>query len=625
MRYDSREDLTNCQKSFQDQLEGQKKKIYVCGGTGCVASGAFDIYRKFKEVLANRKIPCQVELKEESTEERVGLKISGCHGFCEKGPLVAMEPSGILYVKVQPEDVEEIIEQSILRDEVVSRLVFEKDGIRYPIQEELPFYRSQQRRILQYCGRIDADSMEEYIAYGGYQALEACLFEHTSEDVIRIIQESSLRGRGGGGFGTGMKWNYVKNQNESEKYVVCNGDEGDPGAFMDRSIMEGDPHRVLEGMMIAGYAVGASQGYIYIRAEYPLAVARLQRAIEEARKAGMLGEGIMGTDFSFDIEIRYGAGAFVCGEETSLIRSIEGERGEPVNKPPFPAESGLWEKPTLVNNVETFANVALIISKGSDWYRSCGTDMSPGTKVFALTGNIENTGLIEVPMGTPLHEIIYSVGGGIKGGKKFKAVQIGGPSGGCLTEEHLNMPLDYESLREAGAMIGSGGLVVMDEDTCIVEVAKFFMNFTQNESCGKCTPCRIGNKRLYEILERITEGKGTLADLKKLKELSEAVKDTALCGLGQTSPNPVLSTLEYFYEEYCEHVLEKKCRAGSCSALLSYFILEDKCTGCTLCARKCPVSCIEGSPKKLHVIDQEKCIKCGACLDVCRFDAVVKK
>ena len=625
MKYNNRHELDTFRKSYNEQLGRQVKKIYVCGGTGCVASGAFDIYKKFKEVLEAKGIPCEVELKEEKTKENIGLKISGCHGFCEKGPLVRIEHERLLYLKVTVDDVEEIVEKSITRNEIVSRLVYEKDGVKYPIQEELPFYRAQNRLVLKDCGQIDAESLEEYIAYGGYASLEQCLFDIDREEIIKTMQDSGLRGRGGGGFTTGMKWHFVKIQKEQEKYVVCNGDEGDPGAFMDRSIMEGDPHRMLEGMMIAGYAVGAQRGYIYVRAEYPLAVARLQLAINEARAAGILGNNILGTDFSFDLEIRFGAGAFVCGEETSLLRSIEGERGEPTNKPPFPAESGLWGKPTLVNNVETYANVSMIISKGAAYYRSFGTEKSPGTKAFALTGNIENTGLIEVPMGTTLRDIIFSVGGGIKNGKKFKAVQIGGPSGGCLTEAHLDLQLDYESLTAAGAMIGSGGLVVMDEDTCMVEVAKFFMNFTQNESCGKCTPCRIGNKRLHEILERITEGKGTMQDLVKLKELSEAVKDTALCGLGQTSPNPVLSTLKYFYDEYVEHVRDKKCRANSCSALMQYFILEDRCTGCTLCARKCPVNCIAGSVKQPHVIDQEKCIKCGACQTACKFSAVIKK
>ena len=581
-----------------------------------------EIFHKIQELIEARGLKCEVILEEDGCGETVGLKKSGCHGFCEMGPVLRIEPAKLFYLKVKLEDCEEIVEKSIIGDEVVERLIYNEEGKTYPVQEEIPFYKYQTRTVLEDCGQIDAESINEYIAYGGYSALEKCLFDITRDDIVKTIYDSNLRGRGGGGFPAGRKWQQVKNQKAEIKYVVCNGDEGDPGAFMDRSIMEGDPHKLLEGMIIAGYAAGAKEGYIYVRAEYPLAVQRLDMAIEQARTEGILGENILGTDFSFDIHIVKGAGAFVCGEGSALTTSIEGNRGMPRVKPPRTVEHGLFNQPTLLNNVETFANVPIIIAKGAEWYKSIGPEASPGTKAFALTGNIANTGLIEVPMGTTLRKIIFDIGGGIRGGKKFKAVQIGGPSGACLTEEHLDLPLDFDSLKKVGAMIGSGGLVVMDEDTCMVEVARFFMNFTQNESCGKCVPCREGTRRMLDILEKIVAGNGEMSDLDTLEQLADTIKSTALCGLGKTAANPVVSTLKYFRDEYVEHIVDKKCRTHNCQALKQLYIDAEACKGCSLCSKVCPVNAISGKIKEPFVIDTAKCIKCGACIEKCKFGAV---
>lgn len=622
MAIENREMLQKSREAFLEQIDRQTKKIYVCGGTGCVAGGSMEIYERLKELIEEKGLHCQVNLEKEEEGNHIGLKKSGCHGFCEMGPLLRIEPAKLLYLKVSLDDCEEIVEKSIVKDEVIDRLIYSRDGITYPVQEEIPFYKNQERIVLEDCGQIDAESIEEYIAYGGYSSLEKCLFDITPDDIVKTIYDSNLRGRGGGGFPAGRKWTQVKSQKDPIKYVVCNGDEGDPGAFMDRSIMEGDPHKMLEGMMIAGYAAGAKEGYIYVRAEYPLAVQRLDKAITDCRKYGILGKNILGTGFDFDIHIVKGAGAFVCGEGSALTTSIEGDRGMPRVKPPRTVEHGLFGKPTLLNNVETFANVPIIIKNGADWYKGIGPEKSPGTKAFALTGNIVNTGLIEVPMGTTLRHIIFDVGGGVRGGKKFKAVQIGGPSGACLTEEHLDLPLDFDSLKKAGAMIGSGGLVVMDEDTCMVEVARFFMNFTQNESCGKCVPCREGTRRMLEILEKIVAGKGEMSDLDMLEELSDTITSTALCGLGKTAANPVVSTLKYFRDEYIEHIQDKHCRTKTCQALKKIYIEPSLCKGCSLCSRVCPVDAISGKVKEPFEIDQSKCIKCGACLESCKFKAI---
>lgn len=601
-------------------LGNQKKKVLVCAGTGCVAGGSIEIYKTIKAMIEEKGLLVDLELQEE--KEGIGVKKSGCHGFCEMGPLIKIEPFNYLYVKVSIDDCKEIVETTLIENKPVERLLYSFEGRIYETQEEIPFYKKQTRMVLDHCGSIDAESFREYVAKGGYETFVKMLLEMNPDNVCRIVSDSNLRGRGGGGYPTGRKWQQVLSQQSDVKYVVCNGDEGDPGAFMDRSIMEGDPHRVIEGMLIAAFATKSTDGYIYVRAEYPLAVERLRIAINEARKYGLLGENIMGSGFSFDILINKGAGAFVCGEGSALTASIEGERGMPRVKPPRTVEKGLWEKPTVLNNVETFANIPLIVKNGSEWYKSIGPEKSPGTKAFALTGNVNNTGLIEVPMGTTLREIIFDTGGGIRDGKKFKAVQIGGPSGGCLTEEHLDLPLDFDSLKKVGAMIGSGGLVVMDEDTCMVEVARYFMNFTQNESCGKCVPCREGTKRMLEILERIVEGKGTVEDLDMLEELADTISSTALCGLGKSAAGPVTSTLKYFRDEYMAHVVDKKCPTHTCKALNSIVIVENLCKGCSKCSRVCPVGAIEGKIKNPYIINQNTCIKCGACIEACPFSAV---
>jgi len=589
-------------------------QILVCGGTGCKASESEEIRSSFVNLLS------KYGLKDE-----VQVVMTGCFGFCEKGPIVEMMPDKTFYVHVTPADTEEIIKEHIVKGRQVERLLY-RDPVTSTVvhdSKHMDFYKKQLRIALRNCGFINPESIDEYIARDGYLALGNCLLEKTPTEVIDEIKRSGLRGRGGGGFPTGLKWEITAKVKGEQKYVVCNADEGDPGAFMDRSILEGDPHSVIEAMAINGYCTGASKGLVYIRAEYPLAITRLKIALQQAREYGLLGKDIMGSGFDFDIELRYGAGAFVCGEETALIHSMEGCRGEPTFKPPFPSESGYLGKPTNVNNVETYANIPVIINKGAEWFSSIGTEKSKGTKVFALAGKINNVGLIEVPMGTTLREVIYDIGGGIRDGKKFKAVQTGGPSGGMLTESFLDTPIDYDNLTAAGSMMGSGGMIVMDEDDCMVAIAKFYLGFTVEESCGKCSPCRIGNKRLYEILEKITEGKGTPEDLDRLFQLSNVIKDASLCGLGQTSPNPVLSSLKYFRDEYLAHVKEQHCPSGRCKALVRYTVIEDKCTGCTLCFRNCPVGAISGEKREVHFIDQSLCIKCGVCFDKCKFGAIL--
>ncbi|WP_321289135.1 NADH-quinone oxidoreductase subunit NuoF [uncultured Sunxiuqinia sp.] len=590
-----------------------KIHLLVCGGTGCKASQSEQIKNNFKN-----------QLQEVGLENDVQVIHTGCFGFCEQGPIVKIQPDNTFYVSVKPDDTMEIINEHIIKGRQVDRLLYTDPNTKAQITESknMDFYKKQVRIALRNCGFINPENIEEYIGNDGYSALGKCLEEITPESAIKMIMDSGLRGRGGGGFPTGLKWDITRKVENEQKYVVCNADEGDPGAFMDRSILEGDPHTVIEAMAICGYCIGANKGLVYIRAEYPLAIQRLKTALNQAREYGLLGENILESEFSFEIEIRYGAGAFVCGEETALINSMEGKRGEPTFKPPFPSQEGYLGKPTNVNNVETFANIPPIINKGAEWFSSIGTEKSKGTKVFALAGKINNVGLIEVPMGITLREVIYDIGGGIKNGKEFKSVQTGGPSGGCLTKDFLDTPIDYDNLLAAGSMMGSGGMIVMDEDDCMVSIAKFYLEFTLDESCGKCTPCRIGNKRLYEILEKITEGKGTPEDLTKLRMLSHVIKDSSLCGLGQTSPNPVLSTLDHFMHEYEAHVDDGKCPAGQCKALLQYVITDEKCTGCTLCFRNCPVGAISGERRNPHYIDQSLCIKCGACYDKCKFDAI---
>jgi NADP-reducing hydrogenase subunit HndC len=593
-----------------------RSHVLVCGGTGCTSSGSTKIIDSL-----------QAEIIKNGLKDEVSVVQTGCHGLCALGPIVIIYPEATFYALVKVEDVPEIVSEHLLKGRIVTRLVYTETVTEEGIKSlnETDFYKKQHRIALRNCGVINPENIDEYIGTSGYEALGKVLTEFTPDQVIQSILDSGLRGRGGGGFPTGLKWKLAKGNDADQKYVCCNADEGDPGAFMDRSVLEGDPHVVLEAMAIAGYAIGASQGYIYVRAEYPIAVDRLEIAIEQAREYGLLGKNIFNSGFDFDIELRLGAGAFVCGEETALMTSIEGNRGEPRPRPPFPAQKGLFQKPTILNNVETYANIPQIILNGPEWFSSMGTEKSKGTKVFALGGKINNTGLVEIPMGTPLREVIEEIGGGIPNGKKFKAAQTGGPSGGCIPVQHFDIPIDYDNLISIGSMMGSGGLIVMDEDNCMVDIAKFFLEFTVDESCGKCTPCRIGTKRLYEILDKITKGQGTMEDLDKLEDLCYYIKENALCGLGQTAPNPVLSTLRYFRDEYVSHVIDKKCPAGVCKALLSYIIDADKCKGCTLCARICPNGAIQGKVKEVHLIDQSKCIKCGACMEKCRFGAISKK
>ena len=594
-----------------------RSNVLVCGGTGCTSSNSELIIQRLKE-----------EIKAKGLEKEVNVVRTGCFGLCALGPIMIVYPEGSFYSMVTPEDVPEIVEEHLLKGRIVKRLLYQEtvqDDNTIKSLNHTPFYEKQKRVALRNCGVINPEKIDEYIAVDGYAALGKALTEMTPQQVIDEITKSGLRGRGGAGFPTGRKWSFAAANHADQKYVCCNADEGDPGAFMDRSVLEGDPHAVLEAMAIAAYAIGATQGYIYVRAEYPIAVKRLQIAINQAREYGLLGKNIFDTDFCFDIDLRLGAGAFVCGEETALMTSIEGKRGEPRCRPPFPAVKGLFGKPTILNNVETYANVAQIILNGADWFASMGTEKSKGTKVFALGGKIKHTGLVEVPMGTTLREIVEEIGGGVPGGRKFKAAQTGGPSGGCIPAEHLDVPIDYDNLLAIGSMMGSGGLIVMDDTTCMVDIAKFFLEFTVDESCGKCTPCRIGTKRLLEILNKITSGNGTLEDIDKLEELCYYIKENALCGLGQTAPNPVLSTLHFFRDEYIAHVTEKRCPAGACKALTNYYIEPDKCKGCTLCARNCPVNAISGTVKQPHVIDTKKCIKCGACMEKCKFSAIVKR
>ncbi len=591
-----------------------KYHMLVCGGTGCQASQSEEILKNLQEAI-----------KIKGLENEVQAIKTGCFGFCEKGPIVKMMPDNTFYTQVKPSDCNDILEEHIIKGRKVQRLLYTspETGDKVSDSKHMGFYKKQLRIALRNCGVINPENIDEYIARDGYQALGKVLTEMTPEATIALLKKSGLRGRGGGGFPTGLKWEITRAVKADQKYVVCNADEGDPGAFMDRSVLEGDPHSVLEAMAINGYCTGADKGLIYIRAEYPLAVERLKIAMRQARDYGLLGNDILGTGFNFDIDIRYGAGAFVCGEETALIHSMEGLRGEPTVKPPFPSESGYQGAPTNVNNVETYANIPVIINQGADWFAAIGTEKSKGTKVFALAGKINNVGLIEVPMGITLREVIFEVGGGIKNGKKFKAVQTGGPSGGMLTEKNLDTPIDYDNLIAAGSMMGSGGMIVMDEDDCMVGMAKFYLEFTVEESCGKCSPCRIGNKRLFELLEKVTGGEAVMEDLDKLRNLSQVIKDTSLCGLGQSSPNPVLSSLDNFYHEYIEHVKERKCRAGNCKSLMQYLIIAENCIGCTLCARNCPVDAISGERKQAHLIDQSKCIKCGACMEKCKFNAII--
>ena len=619
------EDLSREREKAVAELNGYDCRVLVCSGTGCIATGSDKIHKLLEDLIAdNPEIDLIFAPHDDHDRPNIGVKKTGCQGFCELGPLVRIQKGDkmVQYVKVQPEDCKEIYEKTILGGDVIERLLYHKGEKKYVGPEEIPFIAKQTRIVLENCGKLDAESLDEYLASGGFKALEKAMFQMDRDQVIDEIDKSGLRGRGGGGFPAGRKWKQVARQKDPIRYVVCNGDEGDPGAFMDGSVMEGDPFKLIEGMMIAGYAVRSSDGYIYVRAEYPMSVARLRHAIALLEERGLLGDNILGSDFSFHLHINRGAGAFVCGEGSALTASIEGNRGMPRVKPPRTVEKGLWERPTVLNNVETYANVPKIILQGADWYRSIGTAGSPGTKTFSLTGAIENTGLIEVPMGSTLREIIFDIGGGLKNGATFKAVQIGGPSGGCLTEQHLDEPLDFDSVKKFNAIVGSGGMVVMDEHTCMVEVARFFMSFTQRESCGKCVPCREGTKRMLEILEKIVNGQGELEDLDKLEELATMVKTMALCGLGKSAPLPVISTLSTFRDEYIEHIVDKKCRAKVCTALRKYVINPDFCKGCGKCARNCPVNAISGKVKNPYHIDPTVCIKCGACKENCAFDAI---
>ena len=623
----NREDLLQVKEAAIAEIASYDCRILVCSGTGCIATGSAKIYEIFADLV--KEIPgITLEFaphdKDEHKDDKVGVKKTGCQGFCELGPLVRIQKGDetIQYVKVQPEDCRDIFEQTVKGSNVIERLLYSKGDVHYKHPEEIPFIAKQTRIVLENCGKFDSESLDEYLAAGGFDALQKAMFEMTRDEVIDEVDQSGLRGRGGGGFPCGRKWKQVARQKEQERFVVCNGDEGDPGAFMDGSVMEGDPFKLIEGMMIAGYAVKAEHGYIYVRAEYPMSVARLRNAIAQLEARGLLGDNIMGTDFNFHLHINRGAGAFVCGEGSALTASIEGNRGMPRVKPPRTVEKGLWEKPTVLNNVETYANVPKIILKGAEWFRSIGTPGSPGCKTFSLTGAIENTGLIEVPMGSTLREIIFDIGGGLKDGAEFKAVQIGGPSGGCLTEKHLDEPLDFDSVKKFNAIVGSGGMVGMDTNTCMVEVARFFMSFTQRESCGKCVPCREGTKRMLEILEKIVNGNGEMEDLDKLEELAKMIQSMALCGLGKSAPLPVLSTLSTFRDEYIEHIVDKKCAAKVCTALRRYVINPEFCKGCSKCAKNCPVNAISGKVKQPFTIDSDKCIKCGACKENCAFDAI---
>lgn len=591
-----------------------KRKVLVCAGTGCTSSGAYKIFDMLNQ-----------EIQRQGFSEEVFAIATGCQGFCEKGPTIVIEPSKTLYTLVKPEDIPEIVEKEFSKGERVERLLYVDPltGQHAETMPEIPFFAKQERIVLKNCGLIDPTRIEDYVRNEGYEGLAKAL-EMTPDEVIEEVKRSGLRGRGGAGFSTGLKWGFCRNAIGDKKYIICNADEGDPGAFMDRGVLEGDPHSVIEGMLIGAYAIGADEGYVYCREEYPLAIKHMQIAIRQAEEAGYLGENILNMDFNFHLKIRAGAGAFVCGEETALMASIEGKRGMPRVRPPFPAVSGLWGKPTNINNVETWSNVPHIMRKGADWYSQFGTEKSKGTKIFALTGKVNNTGLVEVPMGMTLREIIFDIGGGVQGGKKFKAVQIGGPSGGCLPEEMLDLLVDYDTLTRAGAMVGSGGLVVMDETTCMVDIARFFLNFSQSESCGKCTPCREGNKRMWEILDRITRGEGQIEDIEKLETLANAIKETSLCGLGQNAPNPVLATLKYFRDEFEEHIRDKKCRAGACTELLTYRIDAERCKKCGLCAKNCPVKCISGDKNTPYSIDEEACIRCGTCMEVCKFGTVIR-
>jgi NADH-quinone oxidoreductase subunit F len=624
---DTLEQLQIEQNRVREALSRQRTRILVCAGTGCISNGSMQVYEELRRLIEEKQLLVDLDLLQEKQEaEGIGVVATGCRGLCAAGPLVQIEPSGVLYTHVHVEDVPEMLEKT-LEGGVVERLLYRdmQTGTPYEHPEDSPFYRNQKRLVLEHCGNIDPESIEEYIAVGGYQALAKVLKSMAPEQLCDEVLASGLRGRGGAGFPTGRKWQLARMNPGEHKYMVCNGDEGDPGAFMNRSVMEGDPHRVLEGLIIAGYAMGADEGYFYVRAEYPLAVRRLNIAIEAAEKAGLLGDNILGSDFSFHAQIKEGAGAFVCGEETALMASIEGQRGMPRLRPPFPAQKGLWGMPTTINNVETLSHVPAIINKGAQWYKAIGTEKSAGTKTFALSGKISNTGLVEIPMGCTVRDMVFGIGGGIPNGKKFKAVQIGGPSGGCLTEQHMDLPMDYDSLQAVGAIVGSGGLVVLDEDNCIVEVARFFMNFIQNESCGKCVACREGTKQMLNLLNRIVQGRGTVEDIDLLEELAQVVKDASLCALGKTAPNPVLTTLRYFRDEYMAHVVEKRCPAKVCQSMKSYYIVPEACKGCGKCARNCPSRAISGQVKQPYTIDQSVCEKCGICVDNCAFAAIQER